>query len=245
MKIYQIAFRNPLDVITNTLAKEISSKVRRLEEQGKITKEYLNGYSSTDNLNYDGIKTNLFYTIKMEVIDTYINPPYLIEAEYVRREMKLSNKITIFIREITVNIKFSSSFDHNSYNDFYMDTVNVIRHELQHYADDLNGFLKPKYSQEGLRSKDIKIQFESMAQYLIDQSEQVPFVKGFMLQSKKRNMPVSDSITQFVHAQLFSNNKKEEELIRRTVGETMAEHVEQQIVDIYLKRIKEIFPNAK
>jgi len=245
MKIYKIAFRNALDTITNTLAKEISSKIRRLNAQGKITKEYLNGYSSTDNLNYDGIKTNLLYTIKMEVIDTYINPPYLIEAKYVRREMQLSNKITIFIREITVNIKFSPSFDHNIYNDFYMDAVNVIRHELQHYADDLNGLLKPKYSQEGLRSKDIKIQFESMAQYLIDQSEQVPFIKGFMLQSKKRNVPINDNITQFIHEQLFSNNNKEEQLIKKTVGETMAEHVERQIVDIYLKRIKEIFPNAK
>jgi hypothetical protein len=245
MKIYKIAFRNPLDTITNTLAKEISSKVRRLEERGKITKEYLNNYSSKENLNYDGIKTNLAYIIKIEVIDAYMNPPYLIEAEYTISERKFGNIVLEAIREITISIKFSPSFDYNSYNDFYMNAVNVIRHELQHYADDLNGILSPQYSIEGLRSKDIKIKFESMAQYLIDQTEQVPFIKGFMLQSKKRNVPINDNITQFIHEQLFSNNKREEQLIRKTVGETMAEHVERQIVDIYLKRIKEIFPNAK
>ena len=214
MKIYKIAFRNALDVITNTLAKEISSKVRRLEEQGKITKEYLNGYSSKENLNYDGIKTNLAYIIKIEVIDAYMNPPYLIEAEYIRSERKFGDIVLEVIREITVSIKFSPSFDYNSYNDFYMNAVNVIRHELQHYADDLNDILIPQYSIEGLRSKDIKIKFESMVQYLIDQTEQIPFIKGFMLQSKKRNVPINDNITQFIHEQLFSSKKIEEEKLK-------------------------------
>jgi len=244
MKIFKIAFRNNLDIITNTLAKEISSKIRRFEEQGKITAAYLNNYYTKENLKYDGIKTDLLYIVKIEVVNEYMNPPYLIEAEYVRNERKFGDIAIEVIREITVSIKFSPSFDYSSHNDFYMDAVNVIRHELQHYTDDLDKIISPKYSIEGLRSKDIKIRFESMAQYLIDQSELVPFIKGFMLQSKKRNVQINDNLIKFIHEQLFSNNKTEEKIIKKTVGETMAEHVERQIIDIYLLKIKEMFKDT-
>ena len=213
-----------------------------MERAGLDRQGYPKKYSDTKILEYDGINTRLAYTVDLEIVNKYMHPPFLVNAEY-RRTERIDSSVT---REIIVFAKIGLSFSDYSFNDFYMMSVNAIRHELEHYNDDINENLSsPQYSPEGLSSDDINIAFQSMAQYLLDKAEQIPFIKGFMLSSKKQNLPVSEQLKNFVHDQLFSNNKRREEQIRKIVGETMAEHVERQIIDLYLKRTQELFPNMK
>jgi len=82
--------------------------------------------------------------------------------------------------------------------------------------------------------------FMERAKYLSDASEQMPFIRGMMLKAKKDLVPIENMINDLIQDTLFGKNTQIKQHIETKYG-MVANHVEQQLVDLYKKRTQEVF----
>jgi len=236
-----------MDMAANRIANRILFSVKKWYDDGKLREP--NIYMASTTFKYDGFPVPVKSTIKIEVVDEYMVPPFYVNASYQSR-LDLSSPLRYVDNQINFDIVVSIYFGPKQYNDFYMRTVGVVRHELEHYSDDMAGKLhdgKQDYDPQSLiqENQSLERRFENTAQYLFSKVEQVPFIRGVMIQCKKEGKSLEGTLREFIQSQLFSPNPKMEEKIRSAVGDLKAKHVEDMMTNLYLQRAEEIFPNMK
>lgn len=252
MLIYKIAFRNPLDLATNTLSKKILQAVMKWDKQGKLQHE--SKWQIETTAKYKGFKDELKIMLYVDVVKEYMVPPFNIHAQYSSINLTPYVLLTTDAEDVSHNKKldiwttFSVSFSKKFYDMFYSYIVNAVRHELEHMKQDeermVRKYPKDYDPQKLMTEKDLKKSFEERTKYLMSAFEQEPWVRGFMLQSKKEGLPISMMLTEFIHQTLFLNDEETENIIKKEMG-LQAEHIEQILYKLYMDRAKKIFPNMQ
>lgn len=219
-----------MDIEANRVGKDFISIAKYWLNNGIIDE------AGEHTFKYEGFQFPIKSEIQLHVVDYAVTQNYLVNAFY----MNIYGS-----RYINFKIGVTLDFGQQDFNRFYMDVVNVVRHELEHYFDDIEGRRKGDqgYNPEDVLNYNLSIEdkFESTAKYLQSYSEQIPFIKGFVLQCKKTGVNFFDKIRLYVHEELFSDDKYNEDLIKSTIGYRKAEEIENRIVDMYMKKYNEIY----
>jgi hypothetical protein len=195
---------------------------------------------------YEGFNDKLRINININILDKNTTIPFLVTAMYKTLYNNNSN-IQSTNRNIDVSIKIAPNFSYKSFNNFYMETVAVIRHELEHMVQDQKKWMSKYnigYNIEKLNEPNPIKKFMEIANYLSSIFEKDAFIRGLVLLCKKEKLQAIKIIKEFIHDSLFSENPAIENAIKKEYG-LQAEHIEKILVDLYMKKMKEIFPNIK
>ena len=252
MRIYKIAFRNPLDMATNILSRKLLQAVIKLTDQGRLNQR--GNWIIETNAKYKGFGDEIKIVIHLNVVEKYMIPPFSINAQYSSLNLSPYALLTTNTEDISHNKKleiwmnFSILFSKKFYNDLYGYIVNAIRHELEHMKQDEERMVRkhPKdYDANTLTTeKDLIKSFDERSKYLSSAFEQEPWIRGFMLQCKKEKVSLGDALIDFIHQTLFLNDTETEKRIKNVVG-LKAEHIEQILYKLYMDRAKKIFPKMQ
>lgn len=252
MYIYRIALRNLMDTATNLLAqKALNIIIKLYETQQLFSKKKI---KLEKEARYPGIGTPINVIIRITTLTNRTDPPFDINALYSSIQPDpyevLANPTGVKSknRQIEIFINIAPNFSHKSFNDFYMQTVVALRHELTHLIQDQKGmpieFPNKGYDIEKMKEKDPLKRFTETRNYLTSLFEQEPFIRGFMLSCKKQGIPILPTLQKFIHEQLFTNNIAVEKEIKRVHG-LEADHAEPMLMKLYQDRIQEMFPNTQ
>lgn len=204
--IEKIAFRNPLDILSNEIVKEISTRIRK-------------------NLNFDSwIKDDQDFPLLKELKIQYIEFE-LKEDNNIFRSFVINGKMDRVLNSSTgygkIFIEFrynSQKFNKSSWDKMYKDLIEATRHELEH------AFVIENY--EGIKRSDIretpKNPWEnaiSVYNYLTNLSEREAFVRGILLKAKKENLPAEDIFQEYFLELIFGSKLQfpnRDSIIRQT-----------------------------
>lgn len=233
MKIYKIAFRNFLDILTNNLSRKISNYIRQM---------YLRTGIRSDNKNFgaftDEIPKPQNITVNVDIMRMIESrtPPFAIKGGY----KKLPNLHKIFL-----NTMIFSNFSDKYFDALDKVVVQKIKHELEHLRQNKTELTSnpTKYDVSKFRSSDPQIVFAERVKYISDAKERGARIRGMMMVAKKTNTPIETLIDKFIFEQLYNNDSKNERFIKD--NNLNAQNIEDAIRNNYYAKTREIFRDYK
>lgn len=188
-QLYKESRRNPLDKIARDIAALILSFISKRETNKMLKGDIINYYDSP--LKIDFINFNATY-----IESIYHDRKFDVEAAFY-----VNKVFTTIFKAIHVGVFINTAtFSKNDYNDLYVELIGAIRHELEHamvFYKDPN--IRPQYNIEEMNSKSkeywlnknmLEYATFKFKNYLLDKSEIEAFVRGWMLQAKKKHLPL-------------------------------------------------------
>lgn len=189
-KLEKVAFRNPLDILSNELARRSSIKIWKdpnfksfivNDEEFPLLKKInikIFEIRSSPNIEYDKVftidgLTGIIHGLKEDYLKTFINFVY--------------------------NPK---KFNKENWIEMYNELVNAIRHELEH-AFSNSKFEGMKGSVDTNTPQNTYDKANYFYKYLTNISERESFVKGFLLEGKKRKVPAEDLFKEYLLESIF------------------------------------------
>ena len=248
MKIYKIAFRNHFEIASNIMSEKLLHMIKDLYESKRLFSQ--TKWTKNTIAKYKGFLEPLDININIDVFhDKKSFPSYNIKGMYKCDAPLFDQTAESKNRSMIIYIIIFGNFSQKDYNSFYQSAVNVIRHELEHLdKDQQRKRYRPSYNVEkmmnnkGTSATEQAInRFEEMAKYLADKAEQEAMIKGILLYCKKQKIPIMRKIREFIRGNLFIDPQIER-AIKNHFG-LQAEHIEQILIDLYAKRIKELYPH--
>jgi hypothetical protein len=274
MKIIKLSFRNDMDVTANAIAKIVSTYVRRKHKYGffKMPNESYDysldlnpkkqekrkdfspreqhkrineGVIKLDPVVCDGGIMQVKLLINVTKSSGH-GPHFSSKPEFRHRPTNPPIDPEIFIQTL-----ISTDFSEQDYDDYYIDLVNAVRHELAHTDQFIQKRLEnPNYNLDELRNPSSpKSKLDQNIKYLSQKMEEEAFIRGFMLESKKKGTDLRPALIKYIDSQLgFDDDKYIKELVmflrsRVDVIYEMMNSVRNKLINSYIARAEHIYPN--
>lgn len=205
-ELEKFSFRNPLDILTNELAKQISTKIR-------------NGLSSDfwviNNSEFPLLKDIEIQNVEINFVsDPSLENPFDIKSSSEKPTDPRNKYGKIKIYFVFNPQKFNKKF----WNKTYQSLIYNIRHELEHFFSVIK-----YYNMEGPgeyeNNNDIYEFIFSNYKYLIDLSERESFVRGFLLQAKKRNIPAEILFKRYMLEIIFDKDFYNSNVMKKAMSD--------------------------
>lgn len=199
-KFIKISTRNKLDVDSIQICQKLFSDFRSLNNGLPINKVF--SYSLMDILDETKIKkygtTKIFINMSVEL--------------YAGKSLLYGNfdigGLTLDYGEIGQNvelsIKISNNFNQNDFKSFYMLLFSVVRHEVQHVYDNLKD--KPE-EKVNFSYSDLVGKIGAISKEILSDRELNPYIRGFMLRSKRERRSFVDVVTEYVNMSFYGKDK--------------------------------------
>lgn len=236
--IWQFAFRNPLDTVSNELARQAIEKIKEVSKEppSSLASPKIHQYL----FEFEDHSDNKNYSFKLKLSRVNENRKYISSGSSVKVIGNLQGNDNFYL--IQGEVIIGNLFDNKCIGELQKTIKEIIRHELEHFSkqpitpeEAMERWISGHSDRKTELDKEQGISVDSIKKYLTNSREIDAFLRGYMTLAKNDKKPLSQVIKDMTSSFFNKSNASAEEK-QEAIG---------QIISAYEARAKQIWPTYR